>query len=80
MINQDDLLKIKEIYLKYSKIHEELSNLQVEVQELLNYRETLSLNLANTRNAEQILINKIEGSTGIKLTTDDLIKIIKENE
>jgi hypothetical protein len=80
MIQQDDILKLKNIYLKYSNIHDELSSLQNEVQELLNYQEVLSRDLKNIRNDETVLINKIEESTGIKLTQDVLIKIISENE
>jgi hypothetical protein len=80
MIPQEDILKLKNIYLKYSNIHQELSSLQTEVQELLNYQEQLSQDLQSTRNFETLLINKIEEATGVKLTTDALIKIINENE
>ena len=69
-----------EIYLKYQTLHNTISSLEKETQELMNRRTQLSQELDETRKEEKSLINKIEEKINRKLTQDDLLKIIENNE
>jgi hypothetical protein len=72
--------KLREIYLKYQTLHNTISSLEKETQELMNRRTQLSQELDETRKEEKSLINKIEEKINRKLTQDDLLKIIENNE
>lgn len=76
MIPSHDKLKLKQLYQKYSGLHGELTELQSQLQNLLNRQTAVSQELEITRNLEKILINKIEESINRPLTQDDLIKIV----
>lgn len=76
MIPTNDQLKLKQLYQKYSGLHDELTELENQLQNLLNRHTVVSQELEITRNLEKILINKIEESINQSLTQDDLIKIV----
>jgi len=70
--------KLKELYLKYSKIHDKLNFLEKEVQSLLNEHKELSNELNALRDEEKILINKIEEDINRTLLPEEIISIINE--
>jgi hypothetical protein len=72
--------KLREIYLKYQTLHNTISLLEKETTSLMNRRALLSQELEETRTEEKFLINKIEDALNRKVTQDDLLKIIKEDE
>lgn len=72
--------KLKEIYSKYQQLHETINSLERETQDLMNRRTALSLELDETRKEEKVLINKIEEQLNRKVTQEDLLEIIKNNE
>jgi septation ring formation regulator EzrA len=69
---------LKELYLKYSKIHDKLNFLEKEVQSLLNEHKELSNELSTLRDEEKILINKIEEDINRTLLPEEIISIINE--
>ena len=72
--------KLREIYLKYQNLHSTINLLEKETTSLMNRRALLSQELEETRTEEKFLINKIEDALNRKVTQDDLLKIIKEDE
>lgn len=72
--------KLREIYLKYQTLHSTINLLEKETTSLMNRRALLSQELEETRTEEKFLINKIEDALNRKVTQDDLLKIIKEDE
>jgi hypothetical protein len=75
-----DFKKLREIYLKYQTLRNTIGNLEKETASLMNRRAILSQELDETRKEEKFLINKIEDALNRKLTQDDLLKIIKDDE
>ncbi len=78
MTNEID--ELKNLYSKYTMIHDQYSRIEREAKRLEEERLTLSELLNETREAELSLINKIEEGLGKKLSTDDLIEIITNHE
>jgi hypothetical protein len=80
MIEEKYKLEIFEIYNKYLDLRKELDDLEKLTQFLKNRQEINHRELSDTRNRENSLINKIEQETGKRLTSDDLLEIIKGYE
>jgi uncharacterized coiled-coil DUF342 family protein len=80
MIEEKYKLEIFEIYNKYLDLRKELDDLEKLTQFLKNRQELNHRELSDTRNRENSLINKIEQETGKRLTSDDLLEIIKGYE
>jgi uncharacterized coiled-coil DUF342 family protein len=80
MIAEKYKLEIFEIYNKYLDLRKELDDLEKLTQFLKNRQELNHRELSDTRNRENSLINKIEQETGKRLTSDDLLEIIKGYE
>jgi hypothetical protein len=80
MIAEKYKLEIFEIYNKYLDLRKELDDLEKLTQFLKNRQELNHRELSDTRNRENSLINKIEQETGTRLTSDDLLEIIKGYE
>jgi hypothetical protein len=80
MIEEKYKLEIFEIYNKYLDLRKELDDLEKLTQFLKNRQELNHRELSDTRNRENSLINKIEQETGKRLTSDDLLEIIKGHE
>lgn len=76
MIQDTDVLKLKEIHQSYSEFHNELNVLESQLQDLLNRQIRVSQELENTRKSEKFLINKIEEEIQRTLTQEELIKIV----
>ena len=72
--------QLKNVYLKYNRLHNELSNLEKLAQDLSNQQTMLSQELDDNRKTEKFLINKIEESINRKITQEDLMQIININE
>ena len=72
--------QLKNVYSKYNRLHNELSNLEKLAQELSNQQTMLSQELDDNRKTEKFLINKIEESINRKITQEDLMQIININE
>jgi hypothetical protein len=72
--------QLKNVYLKYNRLHNELSNLEKLAQDLSNKQTMLSQELDDNRKTEKFLINKIEESINRKITQEDLMQIININE
>jgi hypothetical protein len=68
------------VYLKYNRLHNELSNLEKLAQDLSNKQAMLSQELDDNRKTEKFLINKIEETINRKITQEDLMQIINTNE
>jgi len=71
--------ELKKIYYKYPKIHSELTELENIIKDVSDKWHTLGQELEDTRNAERILINKIEESIDRKLTHEDLIQMMQHD-
>ena len=72
--------ELKLVYSTYSRIHEDMAELNRLAQDLANSQAMLSQELEYTRKAEKIVINKIEAELDRPLTQDDLLEIIQTNE
>jgi|694.fasta_scaffold04263_20 hypothetical protein len=72
--------QLKNVYLKYNRLHNELSNLEKLAQDLSNKQAMLSQELDDNRKTEKFLINKIEETINRKITQEDLMQIINTNE
>lgn len=72
--------QLKNVYLKYNRLHNELSNLEKLAQDLSNKQTMLSQELDDNRKTEKFLINKIEETINRKITQEDLMQIINTNE
>jgi hypothetical protein len=72
--------QLKNVYSKYNRLHNELSNLEKLAQDLSNKQTMLSQELDDNRKTEKFLINKIEESINRKITQEDLMQIININE
>ena len=72
--------QLKNVYSKYNRLHNELSNLEKLAQDLSNQQTMLSQELDDNRKTEKFLINKIEESINRKITQEDLMQIININE
>lgn len=65
------------IYRSYDKLHFRMSRLDEKAKSLAKEQAELSYKLNETRNAEKILINKIEEELGVQVTANDLLSFIK---
>ena len=72
--------QLKNVYSKYNRLHNELSNLEKLAQDLSNQQTMLSQELDDNRKTEKFLINKIEESINRNITQEDLMQIININE
>lgn len=72
--------QLKNVYSKYNRLHNELSNLEKLAQDLSNKQAMLSQELDDNRKTEKFLINKIEETINRKITQEDLMQIINTNE
>jgi hypothetical protein len=72
--------EIREIYLNYSNLRDELADLEKRAAQLNESRMKIGKELENNRFAERVVINKLEESLNRKITQDDLIQIIKNHE
>lgn len=76
-IQDTDLAKFKDIIQSYSSIHNKFKGLEDEIIKLLDRKNVIAEELNTLRDEEIALINKIESDTGIKLTQDVLIELVK---
>jgi ferritin len=68
------------LYSTYSAIHSQFKRIEREAKKLEEERQMVSEVLANTREQEKEIINKLEELTGKQLTPDDILEIIKKYE
>lgn len=66
------------IIYEYSKINENLSDLEKEVQQLLNKQTYLKEKLTQLRIKEKELINKLEEKIGHSVNSETIFKILEE--
>lgn len=67
---------LKQIYLRYAKIYEEIKEIEDLLVELGNRQRLAKQRLTDNREAERFLINKIEKEIGRALTQEDLLEMI----
>ncbi len=71
---------LKRIYEQYGEIYEELKELEEKTIELSNLQRIVHQRLHSNREAERIVINKIEEEIGRQLTQEDLLQMIRGHE
>lgn len=71
---------LKRIYAQYGEIYEELKELEEKTIELSNLQRIVHQRLHSNREAERIVINKIEEEIGRQLTQEDLLQMIRGHE
>lgn len=69
---------LREIYSKYSEMHNKLNKLEEYSKLLEEERQKISSQLNLTRELEKDMINNIESELGVKLSTDVLNEIINQ--
>jgi hypothetical protein len=67
------------IIYEYSKINENLSDLEKEVQQLLNKQTYLKEKLTQLRIKEKDLINKLEEKIGHSVNSETIFKILEKS-
>jgi septation ring formation regulator EzrA len=72
--------QLHSLYSTYSAIHSQFTRIEKEALRLESERKTVSEILHTTREQEKEVINKLEELTGIKLTPDAILEIIKSYE
>jgi hypothetical protein len=70
----------KQIYERYGEIYDDLKRLEEKTVELSNLQRNVHQRLHDNREAERIVINKIEEELGRQLTQDDLLQMIRDHE
>tara|TARA_Y100000385_G_C12932949_1_gene567586 strand:+ start:581 stop:823 length:243 start_codon:yes stop_codon:yes gene_type:complete len=76
-IDKDNLEKIIEIKDSYSEVVGELDELESELITISKKRDNLLSKLNNLREREAFIINNIEENIGKKVTTDTLLRALK---
>ena len=72
--------QLHSLYSTYSAIHCQFTRIEEEALRLESERKLVSEILHTTREQEKEVINKLEELTGIKLTPDAILEIIKSYE
>lgn len=75
-----EIAALKQIYSKYGEIYEEIKQLEEHAIELSNRQRSVHQRLSDAREAEKIVINKIEADLGRPLNQEDLLQIIRNHE
>lgn len=76
MLNISQIKELDRIRSNYSKIHEDLNNLNNQLIEIEFKKSKLIEDLNNLRENEKETINKIEKHLGKKIDYSDLLKIL----
>jgi predicted lipoprotein len=76
-INENDRMILKSIQTAYLAYHNQLDNLEKMTNEIDEKRKEISRKLNMLRLNEKGVINKIEQDNGVKLTTESLMEILK---
>ena len=63
---------------EYDRLHSEIRQIQVKIEDLSRHRDLISRQLDQCRNSEIELINKIEEQSGVKMTPSIIKLIIDE--
>ena len=79
-MKRESIIEIRELFNKYSAIHDQLNRLESELERIQEERYVLRVILDETRESEGALINKLEQELGKKLSPNDLLEIIKTND
>ena len=80
-IKQTDIDAIINIKNQYGQIHKNLKSIEDRLTAIKEEGKDATMQLLNLREQEQVVINKIEKSSGIKLTQEILAEICNdENE
>lgn len=72
--------QLHSLYLTYNAINSQFNRIELEAARLEEERKTVSEILHNTREQEKEVINKLESILGKKLTSNDILEIIKSYE
>lgn len=72
--------QLHSLYSTYSAINVQFKRIESETVRLEEERKTVSEILHNTREQEKEIINKLEEILDKKLTTNDILEIIKQYE
>lgn len=76
-IDKENVEKIVEIRDSYSQVRGELDELESEIITISKKRDNLLSKLYNLRERETRVINNIEEKTGVKITPDSLLEVLK---
>lgn len=68
------------LHTTYSAIYSHFKRIETETARLAEERKALSEILYDTRELEKDIIAKLEELMGVKLTSDDILEIIKSYE
>lgn len=74
-INKKDKGRLRDISIEYVDVRGDITQLESEIEEILQKKNTLINKLKDLRMEEISLINKIEKYTGEKMTPDVLVEI-----